>query len=327
MTVKFIITLTCVAAAFLGKAEAAVYVVAHPDDMELMLAGNTLTDIQLNYRTVIVVLSAGDAGNLNLSDNPQRPAGFLEHNTVGYKYYRVRMDAHEAAIKTWLPPQYSRSPIFTRESFSAAIPSVETVTLGNVKLYYLNIPDTKIAYLYDWGGTVKDVEGINTYSAVSIREVIRNIIARNNKGVPALAVNYQEPDPNYTEPGYNEAMLRDGQWVIPTTYSPDHGDHTAAGKFVRDAIQERSQYWCVGQVIYMGYAISMYPDGLTPSVKQRQIDGYTALHQTLVNEGNVTFDGAEGVMKPGAWDAFHTSYFGKQKFRLYGIPNGGTCNF
>lgn len=307
--------------------QAAVYVVAHPDDLQLMLAGNAIVDIQGNYPTVIVILSAGDAKNLNMSDNPNRPSDYYEHNTVGYKYYRVRMDAHEASIKTWLPLNYSRAVVHSAEYFSSAIPAVERAVVGNVTTYYLNIPDTQLAALYDFGGTLMDVEGVNSYTRNSLKDVIRKIIQRNSKGISALAVNYQEPDPGHSEPGYNEAMLKDGEMVIPNSYSIDHGDHTAAGKFVRDAIQENSAFWCVGQIIYMGYASSMYPDSLTPNIKQRQQDGYLALHNTLVNEGNVTFDYAVQQLKPGAWDAFHISYFGKQRFRLYGISGAGPCSF
>jgi hypothetical protein len=252
-----------------------------------------------------------------------------DYNSMSQPYYRVRLWAHEAAIATWLQPRYSKIPKRSTEYFSANAPAVEKVTIGNVVNYYLNLPDTQIADLYDRDRLLKDVESVNSYTQASLRETIRQIISRNNRNTPALAVNYQEPDPYHFESWYNEAMLIDGIWVMPTQYIVDHGDHTAAGKFVRDAINENSQYWCVGQIIYMGYATVLYDkiDGLRAAHEA----GAWAMDQVLVNKGNWTWNPTlndnKGGLQPGAWDNFHTNFLGKQKFRVYGIPNAGACAF
>jgi len=312
-----------------AAAKSAVYVVAHPDDLTLMMGGNTITDVKGGYPTVVVIVSAGDAMNLNLANSPAKPANMRDYNSMSQPYYRVRLWAHEAAISSWLPAGYSKVPQRSTEYFNASAPAVEKVTLGNVVNYYLNLPDTKIAALYDSGGMLKDVEGINAYTQASLRETIRQIISRNNKNTPTLALNYQEPDPDHIEPWYNEAMLVNGTWVIPTYLNVDHGDHTAAGKFVRDAIQENSKYWCVGQVIYMGYATTLYPEvaGLRPAHEA----GALAMNQVLVDKGNWTWNptlqNGQGGLQRGAWDDFHKAFIGKQKFRLYGIANAGACAF
>ncbi|OEZ64138.1 PIG-L family deacetylase [Duganella sp. HH105] len=310
-------------------ANSAVFLVAHPDDLTFLMGGNVITDISGNYPTVVVILSAGDAMNLNQANNPAKPAYMHDANISGNPYYRVRLQAHEAAIKTWMPASYSRIPQVSTEYFSPSAPAVEKVVLGNVVNYYLNLPDTKIAPLYDQGGTMKDVEGINSYTQASLKETIRQIISRNNKNTPTLAVNYQEPDPDHIEPWYNEAMLIGDKWYIPTYLNVDHGDHTAAGKFVRDAIKENSRYWCVGQIIYMGYATTLYPE--VPGLRPAHEAGALAMNQVLVDKGNWTWNPTlnnnAGGLQPGAWDNFHKNFIGKQKFRLYGIPNAGACAF
>jgi LmbE family N-acetylglucosaminyl deacetylase len=312
-----------------STASSAVYVVAHPDDLTFLMGGNVITDIRGNYPTVVIILSAGDAMNLNLANNPAKPSNMHDYNILGNPYYRVRLWAHQAAIKHWLPAVHSQIPQVSTEYFSATAPSVEKVVLGNVVNYYLNLPDSMIAGLYDGGGTVRDVEGINSYTKASLKETIRQIISRNNKNTPTLAVNYQEPDPDHIEPWYNEAMLIGGNWYIPTYLNVDHGDHTAAGKFVRDAINENSRYWCVGQIIYMGYATSLYAEN--PGQRPLHESGALAMNQVLVDKGNWTWNPTlnnnTGGLQPGAWDDFHKAFLGKQKFRLYGIPNAGACAF
>jgi hypothetical protein len=310
-------------ALLINSANAAVYIVAHADDMQLMMAQHAIADIKGGYPTVVVIVSAGDAGNLNMPRNPAKTTNLEEYNRYNYKYYRVRMDGHVASLQTWIPTSYSTTPSHSTEYFSAAIPSVEKTAVGNVLTYYLNIPEPYISLLHQYGGSVRDVEGINTYTRESLKETIRQIISRNNRNTPALAVNYQEPNPDYTEQGYNELSdeLADesGCPRKPTTVEKDHGEHTSTGLFVKEALAESQAYWCVAQVIYMGYAIKLYPQSF-PAAQQES--GYMALHTTLANEGNQIKDGTLG-----AWDATHTGFFGRQKSRLYAVPGGGTCAF
>jgi hypothetical protein len=308
-------------------ANAAVYFVAHPDDAEFLMGGNLVTDIQGNYPTVIVVLSAGDAKNGTEANKAGRPAEYLDqYNRDGNPYFRVRLMAHEAAVNTWVPASYPRPLVRTTEYFSAAAPAVEKVILGNVVMYYLRIPDVDLTLSYQYGGAMVDVEGVNTYSQQTLKEIIRQIISRNNRNTPTIAINIPEPTPAYSEPGYNEP-LPTTNGLAPTTVEPDHGDHTATGRFVRDAIHENAAYWCVAQVIYMGYATHRYEPNLTLNIKQRQLDGVNALNTTLINYGNMTMNGDTGTVEAGTTDNFHMSFVGRQRFRLYSEPTQSACAF
>ncbi|MCU6496731.1 PIG-L family deacetylase [Rugamonas sp. A1-17] len=328
-----------------ANANAAVYFVAHPDDLELLMGGNAITDIIGNYPTVIVVVTAGDAHNLNRAcapltiswTCPDKVTDLDEYNVKKNPYYRVRLDAHEAAIKQWVPSSYQKQIVRSVESFGsgASAVNVEKASIGNVVMYYLNLPDTQLEKFHHDGNPLFDVESKNLYTPSSLRETMREIISRNNSGTPFFGVNFPEYDPDYFEAGYNEENFtitdvtdpRVGQVIKPAKYFIDHGDHTAVGKFMKDAIQEDSRFWCVGQVIYMGYANAAYPKSLTHNIEVLQTTGYDALNQVLVDEGNWTHNSDSNSSLAGAMDGFHKSYLGKQKFRLYGIPGAGACTF
>lgn len=304
------------ALAMLAPARAAVFIAAHQDDIVLMMARSTLLDIASGAPTVLVVLTAGDAGN---GSAPLSVAGVsaMYYNQMGNPYYRVRHNAHEAAISAWAPPGSSTIPQRAIEFFSPEAQLVEKVRIANVTIYNLNLPDGRLAGLQS--GKVHmltDITGVNRYTAEALRETLQHIIARHHQRQSAVRVHLPEHTPEFTAPGYNDGgeAARHG----------DHADHTATGRFVRDALALPA-YACVKMAIYMGYGISATPDSMNPQEKLAQIQAYTALDNVLKNQGNVSFHSGGRGVQLGSMDSFHMGFFGKQRWRDGG--GGGTCAF
>lgn len=334
-------------------ASAAVYVVAHPDDDILLMGPNLINDIKGNYLTVIIVVTAGDAGN-GSGTIPSGQTVNTAHsfNTGSTPYYRARLNARLNALSTWIPSTYARPWTMSAEAFKpyfyGKMTVVEKATLGNVIEYHLNLPDlfdqkynqgayTVLENLNNTAGntsdmTVQDVTGTNTYNIHALRDVIRLIVQRNFPNTPNLVINYHEPQ--WRDANYNPVERKNAS---------DHFDHTAAGKIVADAIAGVPAYYCMTESIYYGYSEGQRGVNY-PGVVADQRSGYEALHQTLYSQGNVipfypgdnVSGGTWGTTKPystavdgtmrqlGAMDGFHTNFYGKTYW--YNIPSTGPCN-
>lgn len=315
-TLLFLLGLALAPALF-SPARAGVYFAAHQDDIVLLMGRSALADIRSGAPTVLVVLTAGDAGN------GQAPVtvtgiGMRYYNQSGNPYYRVRHNAHEAAISVWVPAAQSRLPQRSTEFFGALTPAVEKVRIGNVLMYNLNLPDGMLDRFYSGSiGPMKDVTGRNHYTVAGLQELLRQVVSRNSGGTAAPIVHLPEHTPSFSAPGYNEgkeAQLR-----------ADHPDHTAVGRLVRDALAAPG-HACVRQVVYMGYGISAGPDSMSTLEKLAQVQAYAALDQVLRDQGNVTYRHEAGAVMPGAMDGFHMSFYGKQRWRDGG-GGSGSCAF
>lgn len=301
-----------------APARAAVYFVAHQDDMVLMMGRSAQTDIRSNVSTVIVTLTAGDAGNGRAALTMAGIAGRY-YNQMGNPYFRVRHNAQEAAVATWVPAVHSRMVQRSTEYFGPDMPAVEKARIGNVTMYNLNLPDAWLQRFYAGAIPVlPDVAGINRYTPALLRETLRQIVSRNHRNLPTVVVNLPEHTPAHSEAGYND------RGEVAT--NPDHIDHTATGRLVRDALAEQPAYACAWQVVYMGYAIRTMPDTMSGLEKLAQIQAFMALDTVLRNQGNVSYFYDLRAIRLGTMDAFHMSFYGKQRWR-----NGGggapACTF
>jgi LmbE family N-acetylglucosaminyl deacetylase len=306
------------AIAFTPPACAAVFFAAHQDDAVLLMGRNVQLDIKGNYPTVIVVLTAGDAGN---GSEHASPIGLRnrQYNQQGNPYYRVRHNAHEAALATWMPAAHSRLAQRSTEYFGPGVAAVEKVKIGNVLLYNLNLPDGMLDAFYAGKFPVLyDVTGNNGYTPASLRRTLRQIIRRNNVFTPTIVINLPEHTPEYSEPGYNENRLT-------ATYG-DHADHTATGRFVRDAVDTVPAYACLYKAIYMGYAIGALPDTMNAAEKQSQAAAFAALDKVLKEQGNITYDYGSRLEHLGSSDPFHAGFIGKQQWRSQ-TAGSGNCAF
>ena len=300
-----------------APARAAVYFAAHQDDVVLMMGRSAQSDIRSNIPTVIVTLTAGDAGNGRAGLTLAGIAGRY-YNQMGNPYFRVRHNAQEAAVAMWVPPTHARIVQRSTEYFGPDIPAVEKARIGNVTLYNLNLPDAWLQRFHAGAiAVLPDVAGINRYTPALLRETLRQIVRRNHRNQPTVVVNLPEHTPVHSEPGYND----NGQVAM----YPDHIDHTATGRLVREALAEQSAYACAWQVVYMGYASRTMPDTMTALEKLAQIQSFTALDTVLRNQGNVSFFFDLRAVRLGTMDAFHMSFYGKQRWRNGG--GGGACKF
>ncbi|NVM79626.1 hypothetical protein FHW83_005467 [Duganella sp. SG902] len=331
---KFAISLAA-GAVISASAQAAVYVVAHPDDDILMMGPNLINDIKQNYPTVIIVVTAGDAGKSYRPKLPSVPdADQNSFNSQSNPYYRVRLTAREYALNLWVPSSYARPLARSWVNLGSGVSQVERIQLGNVVEYHLNLPDqvegsgkTTIQSLRDMAGYVThDVEGLNTYSAATLRGVIRTIISSNFHNTPILNINYQSPQ----------------------AVTGEHPDHIAVGAIVQAAINEVPSYKCMGQAIYDGYSASAVstsdPKFYFPGLVAAQRAGYEQVHAVLKDQGNITpIDGGIVNMgtpastttpyatssdstprQMGTMDGFHTSFYGKSKWTA--VASTGSCN-
>lgn len=318
-----------------ASAQAAVYIVAHPDDDILMMGPNLINDIKQNSPTVIIVVTAGDAGKGYRPKLPSVPE--LDQNSFNSQsnpYYRVRLTAREYALNLWVPASYARPLTRSWVNLGTGVSQVERIQLGNVVEYHLNLPDqvegsgkTTIQSLRDIAGYVtQDVEGLNTYSAATLRGVIRTIISSNFHNTPILNINYQSPQ----------------------VVTGEHPDHMAVGNIVQAAINEVPSYKCMGQAIYDGYSTAGVstsdPKFYFPNSVANQRAGYEQVHAVLKDQGNITpiVGAAVNMGTPistttpyttssdntarqmGTMDTFHTSFYGKAKWSA--VASTGSCN-
>lgn len=311
-TLSFILGLALAAA----PARAAVYVAAHQDDIVLLMGRSVQNDIKADKETVLVLLTAGDAGN---GAGPASATGMRGHqyNQMGNPYFRVRHNAEEAAITFWLPARHARMPRRATEAFGDTLASVEKVVIGNVVLYYLNLPDGQLdAFHTGVHASMTDVTGANTYTRESLRRTLRDIARRHYPAIAGLMIHTPDPTPDFRGPDYNE----DG---LVQTLS-DHPDHVAAGRFLRDAVDEDPAFACVQRSLYMGYPIRKLADSMSYLEKQSQVTAFTLLDAVLRNQGNIASRDARLRERLGSMDAFHMSFFGKQKWRPLPAP-GDRC--
>ena len=314
-------------------ASSAVYVVAHPDDDILLMGPNFIGDITGAYPTVVIILTAGDAGNGHGATSANGSASG-QYNNLNQQYYRIRMNARQDAIFPWVTSASKAASGYhywtqADESFGGTIRQVERFFLGNIVEYHLNLPDdveggsTKLTNFLNGGptATITDILGRNTYTQASLKETIRQIIARNNRAVPTLVVNF---------PDFRQGM-------------GDHPDHTTTGQFVNDAINQGAGYGCMWQAIYPGYSIAGQRENSNLSETQRL--GYERLHKTLLNGGNITpiVGGLITAQNHPTWvpttslfpttnlqkgtmDQFHTGFYGRNYFRVE-HPLNQSCAF
>lgn len=293
-------------------AQAGAFFAAHQDDIVLLMGGSAYRDIQANNSTVLVVVTAGDASN---GSAPGSIAGLgrLYFNQMGNPYYRVRHNAHEAAIAVWVPRALSTIPQRSTEYFSPVIAAVEKVRIGNVTLYNLNLPDGFLERFYAGDITdLVDVTGTNRYTPESLRQTLHQILARNSQDHAGRVINLPEHTPAFSAPGYNDA----GEVAA----HGDHSDHIATGRFVRDTLAAPG-YACVRRAVYMGYGISATADSMSAIEKLAQAQAYTALNTVLRNQGNVSYNFSTKSLQLGSLDLFHLGFFGKQRWR----DDGAKC--
>ena len=306
MKTPFLLSGLALALALVTPARAAVYFAAHQDDIVLLMGRNAQLDIKGDRPTVLVVLTAGDGGNGNAAVNL---AGLGAHyyNQIGNPYFRVRHNAHEAAIAR-LPAAYSRIPQRSTEYFGAGITAVEKVRMGNVVIYNLNLPDGELDRLEKVApAPLDDITGTNHYLPESLRDTLRQIVARHARESAGPTVHVPEHSPGFSVPSYNDL----GQ----VARISDHRDHTAAGRLVRDGLAADGTLNCLRRVVYMGYAIAALPDAMSAAERLSQAKAYHALNAVLKNQVNMSFDAARQNLHLGSMDNFHTSFFGKQNTR------------
>src|SRR5690606_26621892 len=113
------------------QTEAAVFIGAHPDDVELFMGRSASVDVYTNNPTVFIVITAGDAGNM-ASVGP---------NSKGIPYYRARLRGHEAAVRFWKGLNGLPVPATVYSTELVGTKNIEKATFGNIVLYNLNLPD------------------------------------------------------------------------------------------------------------------------------------------------------------------------------------------
>ena len=271
-----------------GHASASVFIASHPDDIELLMNKNAASDVSGGYKTVIVLLTAGDASY----------GTGLGPNTKGIPYYRARMNAHEASIQFWqsytpgTSPTAKVVPPIVRSIERLAGQNVEKATLGSVTLYYFNLPDNRLTDLDQYAvASLNSVTNTSTFSLATLRQAIREIIKITHTGQPTINVNYQDFE------GVG-----------------DHIDHSATGRIVYWALNDSGTpgYTCTYQTLYQGYNTGNYSESFTDYEKKVHSATIGALNGALVSNGN-----------PSTWDGFHINFIGKMVTRTVG---GGTCN-
>jgi LmbE family N-acetylglucosaminyl deacetylase len=270
-----------------GTADAALFIAAHPDDIEYMMNRNAQIDVKSKYPTVFVLMTAGDASN------GSQPGG----NTKDIPYYRARLNAHERAVRFWqgLDSEVAAPlPVYSTEVIEGK--SIETVTMGNVVLYNLNLPDdgTLLQLSHGEVPSVISISPINTYTLPQLKAVIRGIIRINNPDTPMINLNTQDPDPDWS-PG-------------------DHADHRATGEIVSAAVTEVPEFNCVNRIYYKGYVVGTFAPTYSPEELEIQVATIGALNAGLIDNGNKS-----------TWDSFHNNFFGKMDYR--GILGTENCAF
>lgn len=275
------------AAVLIAPARCALFIAAHPDDVPLMMHKNAATDVATGYPTVFVLTTAGDAAN---------GTGYA-NNTMRIPYYRARLRAFESIVHFWqgLNPDVP-APVPQRTTELIAGKAIETVHMGNVVMYHLNLPDDMSLQQLATGrlGMVTSLNPVNTYTLAELKEVIREIVRINNRAAAMVNLNTQDPDTRWN-PG-------------------DHTDHVATGMIVNAAITESPQMRCVNLLFYRGYVIQNFAPTYTLEETRLHQATLGALNAALVANGNRS-----------TWDAFHNNFVGRMDFR--GVPGAGYCNF
>jgi LmbE family N-acetylglucosaminyl deacetylase len=283
----FVASFILLSAVMSSLADAALYIAAHPDDIEYLMARDAQSDVRSNNPTVFVLLTAGDAAN------GAEPAG----NTKDVPYYRARLKAHELSVRFWqgLDPN-SAAPLPTYSTELIKGQSVETVTMGNVVLYNLNLPDNGTLRQLSEGTipSVTSISPINTYTLAQVKDVIREIIRINNPAMATVNVHTSDPDPAWN--------------------SGDHPDHLATGAIVSAAITEDAAYRCVNRFFYMGYSVGGHAQSYSQDELDIQVATIGVLNGGLIDNGNKS-----------TWDQFHNGFFGKMNNRR--IMSRGSCSF
>lgn len=272
---------------FASPASAALFIAAHPDDIEYLMNKNAANDVKGNYPTVFVLMTAGDAG----------VGTGLNGNTKGISYYRARLKAHELSVRLWqgLDPSVA-PPLPTYSTSVIKGKNIETVKMGNVVMYNLNLPDNGSLPQLSASqiGSVNSISPVNTYTLAQLKDVIREIIRINNPATPMINLNTQDYDQGYN-PG-------------------DHGDHLATGAIVNAAVTEVPAYNCVHRLFYKGYAVG----GHAVTYSQDELNIHVAtigvMNSGLLDNGNKS-----------TWDSFHNNFFGKLDWR--GAAGTGNCAF
>src|SRR5690606_24321463 len=145
------------------QTEAAVFIGAHPDDVELFMGRSASVDVYTNNPTVFIVITAGDAGNM-ASVGP---------NSKGIPYYRARLRGHEAAVRFWKGLNGLPVPATVYSTELVGTKNIEKATFGNIVLYNLNLPDGGPVGLTELlNGSISrlaDVQGINNFSSSELK--------------------------------------------------------------------------------------------------------------------------------------------------------------
>jgi LmbE family N-acetylglucosaminyl deacetylase len=173
---------------------------------------------------------------------------------------------------------------------------IETVHMGNVVMYNLNLPDNGSLLPLATGkiGSVTSISPVNSYTLAQLKDVIREIIRINFPATPSVNLNTQDPDRAWN-PG-------------------DHPDHLATGIIVDGAVRQSAAYSCVNLLFYRGYVIGGYAQTYTPEEITMQTATIGAMNAGLIANGN-----------DSTWDDFHNNFIGKMDLR--GIMGSSYCNF
>lgn len=281
------VSLIALSAALWSPASAALFIAAHPDDIAYLMNKNAQIDVKSNYATVFLVLTAGDAGNGTGANG----------NTKNIPYYRARLRAHELTVRFWQGLDSDiAAPLPTYSTELIKGKNVETVTMGNVVMYYLNLPDNGTLMQLSKRDifSVRSISPVNTYTLAQVKDVIREIIRINNPATPIINLNTQDPD----------AIWNSG----------DHPDHLATGEIVSEAVTEVAAYNCVHQLFYQGYIVGGDAPTYTRDEMEIQVATIGVLNSGLIDNGNKS-----------TWDYFHNNFFGKMSLR--GILGSGKCDF
>ena len=287
MKASLVVAIISLLFSLFNTANAALFIAAHPDDIQLLMNRNAQIDVKSNYPTQIVLLTAGDASH----------GASLGPNSMGIPYYRARLRAHEMSVRFWQglnPNMAPPMPVYSVQTIWGK--QIETVHMGNVVLYNLNLPDdgTLIRLATDRMAAVRSISPVNTYTLVQLKSVIREIIRINNPATPILNLNTHDPEP-FWNPG-------------------DHNDHIATGAIVSAAVTELAAWQCVTRYFYKGYSLLHKPAVYNEEELHIHLATIGALNAGLLNNGNKS-----------TWDAFHNGFAGRMELR--GILGRGYCNF
>jgi LmbE family N-acetylglucosaminyl deacetylase len=272
--------------ALFTSANAALFIAAHPDDVAYLMHKNAQSDVASGYPTVFVLMTAGDAGN----------GTGLAGNTMKVPYYRARLKAMELYVHFWqgLNPNLA-APVPTYSTEAIKGKYVESIHMGNVVLYNLNLPDnTSLMQLYKGQiKTVSSISPINTYTLPQVLDVLREILRKNNPATQMININTQDPD-SIWNPG-------------------DHTDHLATGAIAKAAYGV-APWNCANMLYYRGYVIAGFPQVFSEADIKMHEATIGVLNAGLIANGNRS-----------TWDDFHNGFLGRMYLR--GEMGTGNCWF